>query len=1352
MPAVYSTLAAVGTSAGGGGGMMGVGARLPAFAQWTTAASTQLLHHLSAEDVPRLPQSWSGAPGRVLSFLVRLVSSLGHFLLVRLRRSALLSGLLARLQQFADLYDYDAFASSSDSTAAHGLDQLIRVTRLAMHAVVDALKFANWTLNPVLFVRRLTRLAVGLFVLFVAHTLFTVVVEHIRSFLEWLRVERGIWHGDVACQRKRDLDEAMSRAATYQEWRSAAMQMDRLEHERVRWRYTTPCDEYQFRRIGKNVESIRSLIAAHQASQDRDRQHLLDTTAASLVNLTVAAPAAMATNASAAVVPAALLSPPPLHAFTLSPSPSSATGAAAAAVAPASGQPVVPVPAPPPAVSDPQALMRFLRSRLLRNIGNITDARLYFDAAANHFSSDFAAGPDTEQEDDEVANIAAAAAASHHPAPLLPCRVGTKHLIESYHNEVLRGLDTILLDPAIPPATKLSFFRETRHAYGRSALLLNGGANFGSRCGGHLGVVKALLEMEVLPQIISGSSVGAIFAALICSRTDAELSKIGTADFLSLEFPSVHGSLRRKLRRFLEEGILMDISVLIHCVRSHIGDLTFEQAYQRFGRILNIVVTPIHMAGSKKRRAASGANPNDPAAAFEEDEEDDQQQSSEPILLNYLTAPTVLIWSAACASCAVPHLYAPLELLAKNPAGEIIPYFGAEHDEHMRFGAGSVDGSDAMMDVAMDRLRTLFNTNNFIVSQLNLSPLPQLLGGGGTSGGALAAAATSPACKMMRYLGREIYQRVTNLCSLFGLTSHSIVRNGRHSLVRAALYVHSVTFQAIKGDITLIPPVSWRDYSQLLENPSTARLNACVDIARRYTWTKGSLIKAHCIVEFALDRCVRAVRNEMGLAALPSASSTFSHPPNRAITSTAALHATFPPPFPFSSSHSPTHAVPSQHVSAPASGANFWSKKLNARALQPTRRASFVNHDPSTTPIPPELVLTGQHHHHGQPSPVPPVVRASSALGGYGHAAYPPLAGHATGNGHVYPSSVHSSPSNAPRHQRNAESDAVVAPLLPSLVSPRSPLLAGAGIEFVSGSVRPPASYTRRVLSHSQPHSAPRSANASPTLHERDLLHNQHQLPQHHQLRRNQEGDSSTASTAPGSPLAADSSREDVRVENGHSAPTSPSSGDNDAHSRPASQESASDSNVNEAQQLIASLAAASPTLMAHGTPGTEGSLLRSVPSLPDSIPRGLSFTLGGSAAGITPSSDPHPSPLVLAGSNSGGRLVDDGFNRGVMAHLNQQMMFTMPTAKKPKRGAKPGVTTNNRPVTTSANSAPAAVCEAGESGPQTVTAAALATAETNADPLCVTSASDSERDVHSADEPQTAVKETKVRAALEAC
>jgi TAG lipase/steryl ester hydrolase/phospholipase A2/LPA acyltransferase len=128
--------------------------------------------------------------------------------------------------------------------------------------------------------------------------------------------------------------------------------------------------------------------------------------------------------------------------------------------------------------------MYYLRSRLNRNLGNLSANELY-----------------------------------------TKLRVGTKRLIEDYNVEVQRALEMICADPAIPHPQKLAFIKETRHSYGRTALLLSGGGTMGLY---HLGVIKALHENNLLPQVISGSSAGSIFAALVATRTDQQIAQVDT--------------------------------------------------------------------------------------------------------------------------------------------------------------------------------------------------------------------------------------------------------------------------------------------------------------------------------------------------------------------------------------------------------------------------------------------------------------------------------------------------------------------------------------------------------------------------------------------------------------------------------------------------------------------------------------------------------------------------------------------------------------------------------------------------------------------------------------------------------
>jgi TAG lipase/lysophosphatidylethanolamine acyltransferase len=95
------------------------------------------------------------------------------------------------------------------------------------------------------------------------------------------------------------------------------------------------------------------------------------------------------------------------------------------------------------------------------------------------------------------------------------CHFGTKRLIEKFHNEVIKCIQFIYYykGSRFSLQKKLEYFAETRHSYGRTALLLSGGATFGRF---HIGVVKALYEQDLLPRIVCGSSVGSIIGAYIC--------------------------------------------------------------------------------------------------------------------------------------------------------------------------------------------------------------------------------------------------------------------------------------------------------------------------------------------------------------------------------------------------------------------------------------------------------------------------------------------------------------------------------------------------------------------------------------------------------------------------------------------------------------------------------------------------------------------------------------------------------------------------------------------------------------------------------------------------------------------
>eukprot|EP01125_Pyxidicula_operculata_P006169 TRINITY_DN2151_c0_g1_i2.p2 TRINITY_DN2151_c0_g1~~TRINITY_DN2151_c0_g1_i2.p2 ORF type:complete len:402 (-),score=58.45 TRINITY_DN2151_c0_g1_i2:2126-3331(-) len=375
--------------------------------------------------------------------------------------------------------------------------------------------------------------------------------------------------------------------------------------------------------------------------------------------------------------------------------------------------------------------------------------------------------------------------------------VGTKKLIEDYVSTVLVALETVLNDPVFPLHDKFEFFWATRQAFGRSALMLSGGASFGVY---HIGVIKVLHEHKLLPRVISGSSVGSIIASLVATCTDEELESLLNVENLNFSAFDPAGSGWRKINRLLTKGVLMDIKKLQGVIRDKIGDITFGEAFQRTKRILNITITPTN--------------------SFEI-----------PRILNYLTSPDVVIWSAASASCALTGLYEPVELLYKDPHGRILPY----HPSTLKWSDGSVAN-----DLPMARLSEMFNVNHFIVSQVNPHVAPFI------SSTREDVNNTWFRC-MKDLVSSEIKHRVKQLTKL--------------GVLPKAYF--AVMSQNYSGHITVVPTLSFDDWMHLLANPTTEWIKECTFKSEHNTWSHLSMIKHHCAIELELDYAVQSLRRRL---------------------------------------------------------------------------------------------------------------------------------------------------------------------------------------------------------------------------------------------------------------------------------------------------------------------------------------------------------------------------------------------------------------------------------------------------------------------------------------------------------
>ncbi|KAG5063717.1 hypothetical protein JHK85_004900 [Glycine max] len=390
-------------------------------------------------------------------------------------------------------------------------------------------------------------------------------------------------------------------------------------------------------------------------------------------------------------------------------------------------------------------------------------------------------------------------------------RLQMPRLIKEYIDEVSTQLRMVCNSDSEELALeeKLSFMHETRHAFGRTALLLSGGASLGAF---HVGVVKTLVEHKLLPRIIAGSSVGSIMCSIVATRSWPELQSFFEDSLHSLQFFDQMGGIFTVVKRVTTYGAVHEIRQLQMLLRHLTSNLTFQEAYDMTGRILGITVCS-------------------------------PRKHEPPRCLNYLTSPHVVIWSAVTASCAFPGLFEAQELMAKDRSGEIVPY-------HPPFNLGPEKGSTSVRswrdgslenDLPMMQLKELFNVNHFIVSQANphIAPLLRLKEFVRAYGGNFAA-------KLAHLAEMEVKHRCNQVLEL-GFPLGGL----------AKLFA-----QDWEGDVTVVMPATLAQYLKIIQNPSYVELQKAANQGRRCTWEKLSAIKANCGIELALDESV-AILNHM---------------------------------------------------------------------------------------------------------------------------------------------------------------------------------------------------------------------------------------------------------------------------------------------------------------------------------------------------------------------------------------------------------------------------------------------------------------------------------------------------------
>ncbi|CAK7242852.1 MAG: triacylglycerol lipase [Sporothrix thermara] len=525
-----------------------------------------------------------------------------------------------------------------------------------------------------------------------------------------------------------------------------------------------------------------------------------------------------------------------------------------------------------------QALVHLLQSGLVRNLGNITVPALYNAsfAGTKYLIENYILqvcevirdlvnlpGPDVG---DDVARLSSPS--TRTTTTTTTTTTAMPSLSADLSPELARAVAEGRCQ-LLSVGEKRRLFNNLRQSFGRTTLVFQGGSIFGA-C--HLGVARALFLCGLLPRIITGTGTGALIAALLGTHTDEELpdllngvgidlsafdavrkrkeqrqgrqhgdysnnsnnsgdsgSQKGVYSSFSRTFRTRWETLHRRLARFWNEGYFLDVTVLEQCVRDNAGDMTFEEAYRRTGRTLNITVV------------TGGA-------------------ADVPSVLNYVTAPNVLIWTAAVASnassvvsdAATAAWYGRRQtaILCKDVVdvdgdGEsrcVIkpwPLADAVHFRHWTYGSYGTRHSP------LQRLAQLFNVNHFIVSQARPYLVPFLepsMHSPAMRGFAMGTLARANAF-VLHHTGHFVRHRLDQM-----------VRLGWLPLALRRLLLDE---QIPGGHLVLVPTVPLVDYVRLLDSPSSETLQYWIQKGEKAVWPAVAALKIRCSIELALEQACK---------------------------------------------------------------------------------------------------------------------------------------------------------------------------------------------------------------------------------------------------------------------------------------------------------------------------------------------------------------------------------------------------------------------------------------------------------------------------------------------------------------
>lgn len=357
-------------------------------------------------------------------------------------------------------------------------------------------------------------------------------------------------------------------------------------------------------------------------------------------------------------------------------------------------------------------------------------------------------------------------------------RFGTKELITRYVDEVGLALQQLAAAPEdeLPRSERRAYLTRAQACFGRSALMLSGAGSLGPF---HLGVLKTLLEEDLLPSVISGASAGSMMAAIVATRSRQDsmtmLNELGgDMTLFQTDLPSGRQITEESLRRLVEQLI---------------PDLTFIEAQAVSGLNLNVSVAPSKL----------------------------QQRSR---LLNAVTAPNALVREAVIASCAIPGVFAPVMLMGRDANGKRQPYVPSR-----RWVDGSISG-----DLPAQRLARLYGINHFITSQTNPVVLWSLQDPGNESDlfTRLTRIYQTSTREWLRAIYPYVMESATRTCPQLGNLTQMWF---------------SILTQEYTADINILPTSRNVNFSKLVSTLTPAETLALIQDGERATWPKVEMIR-----------------------------------------------------------------------------------------------------------------------------------------------------------------------------------------------------------------------------------------------------------------------------------------------------------------------------------------------------------------------------------------------------------------------------------------------------------------------------------------------------------------------------